>query len=261
MDIWEFIRKYYIDSIVYKEGYNVVNTITWAAILVIAVFLLYRFLEKRFEIDEKFVIATVPYIFLGSSSRVLEDAGFLNPPISYLFMSPFIFLLIFLLAFPTLMISGRLTKRYYIPYAFVGLIPSFFTFLLLFSNLVIVNPLVFPNSIALASLVTFLYYATFKKTRNFLSILIMFAHMLDGFASCIGIQFYDYVEIHVLPRFIVDNFGPLALPIVKFIVISTILYLIEGEEKRTLKNFIKLVLLVFGFAPALRNALRITFGV
>ncbi len=29
MDLWGFIKEYYIDSIVYKEGYNIVNTLTW----------------------------------------------------------------------------------------------------------------------------------------------------------------------------------------------------------------------------------------
>ncbi|MCS7119293.1 MAG: DUF63 family protein [Archaeoglobaceae archaeon] len=263
MDIWGFIKKYYIDSIVYKEGYNVVNTITWAVILVLAVFLLYRFLDRRFRIGHKFVLATIPYIILGASARVVEDAGFLQPPISYLFMSPLIFFLIFFIAFSTLIISKRLLgEKYYAPYALIGTSFAVGVSILLFSNLKIVHPLVIPYAMSFALLTTTGYYVISRKTRNILSILVMFSHMLDGFASFIGIQYHGYVEIHVLPGLIVDNFGPIALPVVKFIIVGFILYFIEvGKEKENLKNFIKFVLIVFGFAPALRNGLRITFEV
>jgi len=260
MDLWDFIKRYYIDSIVYKEGYNIVNTITWAVILVLAVYLLYRFLEKRFEIDEKFILATCPYIFLGSFARVVEDAGFLAPPISYLFMSPFIFFLIFFLAFPALMLSRKFGK-YYIPYALVGIISSLSVLFILVLNLRILNPLVLPSSISLALLASFAYFAVFKNSRNFSSFSVMFAHMFDGFASFMGIKYHGYVEIHVIPSFIVDNFGAEALPIVKFAVIALILQLIETEKNKNLRNFIKLALLILGLAPALRNAVRITFGV
>ena len=65
MNAWEFIKKYYIDSIVYKQGYNIVNTLTWAVILVVAAVLLYKFLEKRIKIDEKFAYANMPFVILG----------------------------------------------------------------------------------------------------------------------------------------------------------------------------------------------------
>lgn len=263
MDVWGFIKEYYIDSIVYKEGYNIVNTITFAIILVVAVYLLYRFLEKRFEIDKKFVLSTIPYIILGSSARVIEDAGFLKPPISYLFMSPFIFFIIFFIAFPGLIVSRRFAnERYYYPYFAIGLVSTIVPLSLLFTNLEIVNPLVIPYGFLMATTISAVFYAVSSKTRNVLSLGVMFSHMLDGFVTFIGIQYHGYVEIHVLPSLIVETLGALALPVIKFIVIGGILYIIDtSEEKDSLKNFIKLALLVFGLAPALRNGLRISFGV
>ncbi|MFN3383767.1 MAG: DUF63 family protein [Archaeoglobaceae archaeon] len=262
MDIWGFIKKYYIDSLVYKEGYNVVNTITFAIILLVAVYLLYRFLEKRFTIDKRFVFSTIPYIIFGSSVRVIEDAGFLDPPASYVFMSPFIFFLIFLLAFPTLLIARKFAReKYYIPYSALGLIAMLIPIALLF-NLRVVNPLVLPYGLAMAVAVSATFYLALQKTRNSLSFAVMFSHMLDGFVTFIGIEYHGYVEIHVLPSIIVDTFGAIALPLVKFVVIAGILYFIDtSNEKEDLKNFIKLALLVFGLAPALRNGIRITFGV
>ncbi len=262
MDIWGFIKKYYIDSLVYKEGYNVVNTITFAIILLVAVYLLYRFLEKRFTIDRRFVLSTVPYIIFGSSVRVIEDARFLEPPISYVFMSPFIFFLIFLLAFPTLLLAKRFAKeRYYIPYSAIGLIAMLIPIAIL-SNLRVVNPLVLPYGLAMATGVSAVFYLALSKTRNLLSLIVIFSHMFDGFVTFMGIEYHGYVEIHVLPSIIVDTFGAIALPLVKFVVIAGILYFIDtSNEKEDLKNFIKLALIVFGLAPGLRNGLRITFGV
>lgn len=263
MDLWEFVKKYYIDSIVYKEGYNVVNTITWAIIFVVAVFLIYKFIEKRFKIDMKFIFANVPYVVLGSSARVVEDAGFLQPPVSYIFMSPMIFFLIFFLAFPTLLISKRFAKeKYYLPYSIVGLLFSIVTLGLLFVNLRIENALVLPYGIAGAFLVALAFYLIPLKTRNLLSASVMFAHMLDGFETFLGVEYHGYVEIHVLPGYLVENFGAIALPIAKFGVIGTVLYLIDSsKENESLKNFLKFVLLVLGLGPALRDGLRIMFGV
>lgn len=263
MDLWVFIKEYFIDSIVYKEGYNVVNTLTWAIILVIAVFLFYRFLEKRFEIDSRFILANLPYIILGSSARVVEDAGFIQPPISYIFMSPFIFFLIFFLAFPTLLISKKFAgDRYYVPYSIVGLSFALATLFLLFFNLDVSNPLVLPYGIMGAFIVAISFYFLPLETKNLLSASVMFAHMLDAFETFLGVNYHGYVEIHVLPGFLIEKFGAVALPIVKFGVIGSILYIIDSsKEKQTLKNFIKFVLLVLGLAPALRDGLRITFGV
>lgn len=263
MDVWGFIKKYYIDSLIYKEGYNVVNTITFALILLVAVYLLYRFLERRFSIDRKFVLSTLPYIVLGSSARVVEDAGFLRAPISYFFMSPFIFILIFFIAFPTLMLAKRFAKeKYYTPYCTVGLISTSVPLALLFTNLEIVNSLVFPYGTIAASFVSAIFYAALPRTRNLLSLAVMFSHMLDGFVTFIGIQYHGYVEIHVLPSLIVETIGAFALPVIKFAVIAGILYFIDtSREKDDLKNFIKFALLVFGLAPGLRNGLRITFSV
>jgi uncharacterized membrane protein len=85
--------------------------------------------------------------------------------------------------------------------------------------------------------------------------------MFDGFASFMGISYHGYVEIHVLPGFIVEYLGPIALPLVKFAVIALVLLIVESEENKNLRNFIKLALLILGLGPALRNALRITFAV
>lgn len=262
MDLWNFVKEYYIDSIVYKEGYNIVNTLTWAVILIFAVVLLYKYLSKRLEFDKRFFLAMLPFIVFGSSLRIVEDAGFLIPPLSYLFMTPFIYVMVFLVAFPTLIISLRFKENYHYYCAALGSLLAVFTILWLLFNLKIENPVVFPTATSLAAVASFIFYLALRSCRNFHSIAVIFSHMLDAFSSYIGIKFFDYWELHVIPRYLIENFGVEVLPIAKFFVISAILYILDkSEEDKKFVDFLKFALFVLGLSPGIRNSLRITFGV
>lgn len=265
--IYQFIEKYFIDSIVYKTGYNPVNTITWAIILVIAVVLVYRTL-RRYEVkfDWKFAAGNIPFILLGASVRVVEDAGFLQPPVSYFFMTPLIYVIIFLIAFPTLLISLKLRREdYWKHYGSVGLILSLATLILLFWKLQPVNWWIIPVTLLLAAVFTVAYTQitsrVYSPMNNTLSNSIFYSHMVDGFATFFGIQFLGYWELHVLPRFLIDFFGPWIMIPTKIIVFVTILYVLDSMEEDHMKGFIKFVLIVLGLAPGLRDTLRMTFQV
>jgi len=265
MGVWEFIQKYYIDSIVFKQGYNPVNTLTWAIILVIAVLIVYRMLRRYgIEFDEKFAAGNIPYVILGASVRVVEDAEFLTPPISYLFMTPFIYFTIFTVALPTLIISIKLRgDRYWVHYGSLGLVLSFATLILLFLNLEPINWWVLPLTIAAATFMTVLYTLLasrfYTHMNNLLSRSVFFSHMVDGFATFMGIQYLGYWELHVLPRFLIESFGPWIMVPAKIVVFVVILYIIDSSEEEDMKDFIKFVLIVLGLAPGLRDALRMTF--
>jgi uncharacterized membrane protein len=70
--------------------------ITYVIILFAGVYAVLKLLNKfSIKIDEEFVIATIPYIFMGSVFRVIEDADLLKPPVKYLFITPIIFFVIF----------------------------------------------------------------------------------------------------------------------------------------------------------------------
>jgi uncharacterized membrane protein len=262
----EFIQKYYIDSIVYKTGYNPVNTLTWAIILIVAVILLYRWLRDKISFDERFVYGNIPFVVFGASLRVVEDAEFLKPPISYFFMTPMIYVLIFSIALPILILSVKLRREnYWIHYGSAGALFALATLTVLFSNLQIKNWFVFPLALAIASSFTLAYhFATQKFARhmhNKLSELVFFSHMLDASATFIGIQYLGYCELHVVPRYLISTFGAWIMIPAKLIVFLTILYVLDKEEDESLKNFLKFVLIVLGLAPGLRDSLRMTFGV
>ena len=68
--IREFIYKYYIDPIRYGQAYNPVDTLTYAVILIIALYGVYRWLRyAKIPVDGRFVIATSAN--RGSDSRPL----------------------------------------------------------------------------------------------------------------------------------------------------------------------------------------------
>ena len=99
-DIGQFIDTYYIHPIVIStEGYNPVNTVTYAIILGISLFLALKILEiLKIKIDERFVIATAPFIIIGASLRVILDVGLPQPPFSYWFITPPVYVLAFIIA-------------------------------------------------------------------------------------------------------------------------------------------------------------------
>jgi len=73
-------------------------------------------------IDERLVLSTLPYILAGSSLRVIEDADLVDPPWSYLLVTPLIFFLVFLVTAASLAITRKLwCDEYYRSYAAIGL--------------------------------------------------------------------------------------------------------------------------------------------
>lgn len=96
-----------------SEGYNPVNTLTYGLILALSVYWIYIFLDKKkIEVDVRFAFALVPYILLGSTLRVLEDADFFSGNVRYLMISPIIYLVVGLFTILTLYL-GTLVERWH----------------------------------------------------------------------------------------------------------------------------------------------------
>lgn len=75
------------------EGYNVVDTLAYALILVPAVLLIYRVLERlQVRVDTRFVFMLTPFLVLGGAARALEDSQYFHKPLAYAFISPLIYL-------------------------------------------------------------------------------------------------------------------------------------------------------------------------
>jgi len=275
LSIQDFIVKYYVDPIVYDTGYNPVNTLTWGILLGISLFGLLKLLEKLdVTIDQRFILVTVPYILVGSALRVMEDAEMFAPPLSYLFVTPLIYFVVFagcvgvLLVLTWLHNAGRIGD---ISPTF-GYIGVFWVLLCLFVLLWSQGtPFAWaPFAVTgIATLLTAVIYSIARGLRihlllDKLNAFIIWAHLFDASSTFIGADYMGYVEKHVLSAFLTNLSGTaLVMYPLKIAVIVPALFFIDSylDEKDDLKNLTKLAILVLGLAPGTRNVLRMMLGV
>jgi uncharacterized membrane protein len=274
-DIGQFIDRYYISPIVNSgEGYNPVNTITYAIILGISLFAILKVMSVlKIRLDERFVISTAPYILLGASLRVIQDVGLLQPPLSYLFITPLVYVLAFVITAAVLLTClalqhRRLVNDYSKPYFWAGV-----------AGIVVVLALLSTKSfsrawwapiviVLLASAFTGTVYLIARHFRwefltNRLNVAILAAHMFDASSTFTAIDLVTgYAEKHVVPVFFI-NFTHTAAVMyaLKLAVFIPVIYLIEKyfKDDPQLYYAIKFVLLVLGFGPGIRNTLALTF--
>ncbi|MDG6250395.1 DUF63 family protein, partial [Methanocalculus sp.] len=126
----DFIYKYYIDPIRYGGAYTLVDTLTYALILIISVYLVYRWLSrKQIAIDGAFVLATIPYVVLGGFLRVIEDTGMIQSDYRFLLITPLIFFTIFFITVISLFIArwletAGIVETFIRPYWLLGTLYS-----------------------------------------------------------------------------------------------------------------------------------------
>ncbi|MDY6865693.1 MAG: DUF63 family protein [Halobacteriota archaeon] len=277
MNLTEFIQVYYINPIVYDTKYNPVDTVTYAIILGLCLFLVLRLLKRlEVKIDERFILAVSPFMFVGSVLRVMEDAEIFEAPIRYLFISPLIYFLLFFICISSLLVSLLLYKRGvirgYIPlFGIIGVVCMIVSLGILLQEgdveLIWVPPVV----IGIAVMMTFILYLigrnlNLKYLTSNVSLSILTAHLIDASSSYIGIGRLGYVGKHVVENFLIDftNSTAVMFPLKLSVLIPT-LYVLDRyfseEEDIDLKNMVLLTVLMLGIGPGIRNMLRMALGV
>ena len=275
--IRQSIYAYYIHPITHDTGYNPVNTITWALLLVLCLFLTLKLLKKlEIEIDKTFIAALSPYIFVGASLRVMEDAELFSPPLSYMLITPLIYFLLFFCCIAILTLSVKLSRskirdyNYNVPFCLVGVIWLFINLIILLEEEEIILPWVLFAVIGISGIILLVIYGIAAKFGvNFLTeklnVSVLAAHLLDASSSYIGIDLLGYSGKHVIEGIIVKYTGSAAgMYPLKLGILIPVLYLLEtrfDKKERELKNLVLLALLVIGLAPAVRNTLRMVLGV
>jgi uncharacterized membrane protein len=275
IDFWNFISHYYINPLIYDTGYNPVDTITYAVILGLSLFGVHKLLNKlNVTVDDIFILAVSPYIFVGGSLRVVEDAGLVSAPWKYLLITPLIFFLVFFVCTAALVISIGITKltsiKYYWPFGIIGIAWGIINVAVLYLNSatfnVMVLVVVFSIGLGLAVLVYFTAKRfNIKLFKNRVNIFILDSQLLDATATALGITFLPYAEKHVLPSFLIAETGTafIMYPL-KLLVIIPALYIIDRYlkgESENLIGLVKLAILTVGLAPAIRDIMRMTLGI
>jgi uncharacterized membrane protein len=246
-----------------KTGYDIPKTLTYALVLVVAAYLLFKALRKiGVKIDRRLVISVIPYIVLGSTVRVLEDQGSLS---SYLFVTPGIYFLIAGVFISVLLLSILLERKkgvaYFKPTFVVGVV-------LMAVAIANLGPVTNPIGIAYVFLFFIPWVGAFYLLKRFglANRIAACVQMFDANVTFVALQFFGssagnmgFYEQHVVPTFIINIFGPASFIITKIIVVGAALFLIDRfTEDKQFANYLKLIIGILGMATGTRDILALT---
>ena len=278
----DFIQEYFLNPILSNGWFNPINTAVYGIFLVIGVWLVFRLLKRmEVRIDRHFLYAILPFIFWASTTRVLHDAavaGTLSEPMHSFYILPFFptpgsYLITFGLALgvllASLLIQRTLGRIYWKSMALVGwVLVGVNLFLLpwasLFPFLIIVS---------LTGVFSALFFLSGRLPRlgririntglfSFQNNVIIGAHFLDASATAVALALFSYLEQHVVPRLLIEGFGEPSMFFLKVAVVFPVLWLIDRyTEEGEFRNFLKIVVLILGLAPGLRDMVRLMVGV
>lgn len=276
----DFIYKYYIEPIWAGTGYNPINTITYAVIALLALYMIWLSFKKyNVKIDRKLIYGVLTFVLLGSTVRVVTDSikNEVFKPVTpihqavlsshiydygYLSVSPGIYIVIAAILFITMAILWKIKKPELL--GTVGLVlwvPHLLLLLPFMSYLVYIFPI-----LVLTAVPTFIAWKYFK---NEIYALIVAAQSLDGAATFFIIDIFSkisgkvYFEQHVIGGAIGQIFGTFfAFFLVKMALSLVISYVLSREKDMSEDelNFIALAIMIMGFAPGIRSLVRLALG-
>jgi uncharacterized membrane protein len=275
-----FIEQYFIEPILRNGWFNPYNTLAYGTILVIAVYLVFKMLKKmKIHIDLQFLYAILPFIFWGSTTRVLHDSAYYGKLTGMLgefyslpiFPTPGSYMITFLLALIVLLISLTIQRFTKLPYWKIML--SFGIILCVINVFFLPISDFFPLFIILEITglwaILFFSFAGLSKNIKYLKTIftkenssLLSSHMLDASSTFVAMSFYGYLEQHVVPRLVIPILGPGSMFLLKLVVLIPVLYIIDKySEKGDFRNFLKIVVLILGLAPGIRDLVRLMVGV
>lgn len=253
----DFFYQYFLKPILFREGFNPVNTTVYAVLLVlISLYLVYPALKKlKVKIDGKLAVGISSFILLGTTIRVLVDSGFL--PYNIFLITPMIYILIFTTTFASLLLSTFLQKKIKIEYHkilfSIGIILSFPLILFLkFQNF-------YGSSLVFLFFIPWLLFFYLLKKWPISNRVVAAVHQFDATTTSVTIYFFpQFLEQHFIPAFFISFIHPFSFVFIKLLGIVVALFLIDKYSKnRDRSNFLKLILGVLGASTGLRDFLAL----
>lgn len=236
--------------------YNIPNTLVYSLLFaVLAIYIGYRIVEMLdLELDWKFCLGLSPYVVFAAALRSAEDIGAIS---SYFFTTPFIFLFLVPFVLILLYLGKFLELKYDIPYYkfwfLTGLISS--GFVISFHDFG--NPIGFLMVLGVAA-AWFLPLFYLKKKKLFeLNRMEVFlplsAHLWDASVTFVATKFFPFVEVHVLGSFLIEKFGSIAMFPMKIIFIVPMTYYVWKEVEYPMRNYVLILIAIFGFGTGTRD--------
>ncbi|MFH0884128.1 MAG: DUF63 family protein [Candidatus Micrarchaeota archaeon] len=273
-----FIYDYFIRPIWERSGYNIVNTLAYALIAIASIYAISRALRGRVAIDRTFIWGVMAFVLFGSTVRVVTDSidngRFL--PVSplhelvleshiydygYLTVTPGIYIVTAALMLGTVAILYMLKRTELLAYVGLALWLPHFLLLLPFMGYAV-------YSLPILVLAAIPAYAALWHFKNTALTLVVAGQSLDGAATFFVIDIFSkvsgiqYFEQHVVGGFIGTFFGTFfAFYLLKVGIAFAAAYALQKERMdEEDRNYIALVLMIMGFAPGIRDILRMVIG-
>lgn len=261
-----FLDDYFIRPTLEHTGYNPINTITYAVVLIIALFVIYKILVRmEIKLDRTLWLSLLPFVFLGGALRALQDINFFGflGPYHALFVTPMIYLIIFLTAFASIIISKYLWKNFM---RYFGIALAAVSSVLIILNAKNPVALALIISIAVGSYLVLRALLKYSRIRllggwsSYNSQLVA-AHLLDASAAFAAVSIVGgYSESSVFTSLLFSLLpGWVFIPI-KTAIIIVVLHLIDKDSKDEINWLLKFAILALGLGPGLHNAFSVFIG-
>ncbi|MEM4348503.1 MAG: DUF63 family protein [Candidatus Anstonellaceae archaeon] len=284
----EFIQEYFLNPISERSGYNIVNTLTYAAIALISLYVIWKVLKRKVDFSSSdFLFALGSFVLLGSTCRVLTDLADFGAlaqaaakegifglifqatqkifAYGYLTVTPGIYLVI-ALVFLTSLWSARMLGNirlagYFGITAWSVCILLFLPFAKYWEYFIL--------ALLVASASSFAIFWLFKRKLLLQERLAIFGQAVDGATTFVVIDIFAeytgkrYFEQHVLSSAIgtATPFGFLLFLAVKVLLAALVVHTLHKESMDSNeKAFVLAVVAVMGFAPGIRDGLRMLAG-
>ncbi len=264
LDFFQGILEYIRQNFIYLHpGYTILNTVVFGIILGICILLIIKMFKYIKKDPAELMIPLIPFIFFGSSARALVDNNIY--PLTYLLVTPGIYLLTGLMAIITLLFAVFIERKTNFDYRYiiftvgaVVCIPN----ILFMSPINLIATLQVVGVWAIVSSIFVLLRNKWSLLSNRFNLSVLMAHLFDASSTYIAVDYYGYYEQHVLPSALTALFGTaLVMFPLKIVVILGALYIIDTYiEDRTIANMLKLAIFILGLAPGLRNFLSLIMG-
>jgi uncharacterized membrane protein len=264
LDSFQGILQYIRQNFIYLHpGYTILNTVVFGIILGICILIIIKMFKYIKKDPAELMIPLIPFIFFGSSARALVDNNIY--PLTYILVTPGIYILTGLMAIITLITAVFIEKKTNFDYRYIIFIVGT---LICIPNILFMGPV---NLVAVLQVVGVwaIVSSAFILLRNKWALLsnkfnlsVLTAHLFDASSTYIAVDYYGYYEQHVLPSALTGLFGTAIIMFpLKIVVILGALYVIDTYiEDRTIANMLKLAIFILGLAPGLRNFLSLIMG-
>lgn len=261
-------------------GYNLVDTSTYALILGVSMWNLWDFLQvKQVQLTRTLTYSLVPMVVAGGTMRGLVQIHWLSAPLSYVFITPYIYFVFFFYTLIALVVGIEIEQRTSgrIKHWHVTLAASILAMLVTWAGWgwyilhpptgvlhLDVLPKIFGYSALLtAGIVAALWVPRFQFVRDPIYVLVLYGQIVDGMQNYIGVT-QGYTSKLMGPNFLAALFGDKGLLIGKLVLMVPLLAYLkakaEPEENPNMTQLILLALFALGFAMGFHGGVPMSLG-